>query len=783
MNKPFTHKAIALAIAASIPAGVAPVMAQEDMSFALEEVVVTAQKREQSLQDVPSTVNAIQGDNLTDLKLFNFSDLEQVTPGLDMRTIDGRAGSIALRGVDYNPNSAAAQAVDVYWNDITLGSNASGGVFQEMFDLGRVEILRGPQGTLQGRTSPAGAVAIHTAKPDMEEIEGYARTTFTNNSGNNSQFAASLPIVPGELSLRVAGVYNDNEIDEVQNILDGGVTDTNTRAGRITLAWEPSAILSTELVYQYLENDLQSYKTLTGVSSLTQGLPDLTGSDRKSISLQPDTYTGRFENVSLTVDWEIADHQVTFVSGYSEVSSVRDFDNAPGNSESGYDDLILPPAFGGNLTALFPQLGAAGSQLNSPQMMIDQNYASSQELRVASIDNEFWDYTVGLFYGNESGFFNRQLMQESSPAALAAVGGAAFFDSEVRAPFNIQSYGVFAHNMFQLTDHWSAQLGIRWQRQERTTEAAVFLLEDVVTPAATIPAETQLAVLIADALETGNSEKWTGSASLQYSFDEPDLVAYISAGTSYRPGGVTVAAANLNELTEFNEEDSWSLEMGFKSTWLDNRLRLNGALFHQNYSDYIGRAANITISTGQSISITHNGDANIQGLEADFELLLTKQWRVAGGASYVEAEYKDGAEIPCNGGAIPTGATAVSCDVGGLELGTQPRLSASISSDYSIPLDGFEGYVQGLYKFTGGRTDVDAPSGDLGGFGTFDVHVGIREGGGAWDLSLFARNLFDKEATDSMDPEIRTFDKNGSGYQTVKQVPQRLVGVSATYNF
>jgi iron complex outermembrane recepter protein len=261
------------------------------------------------------------------------------------------------------------------------------------------------------------------------------------------------------------------------------------------------------------------------------------------------------------------------------------------------------------------------------------------------------------------------------------------------------------------------------------------------------------------------------------------MVAYVNVGTSYRPGGVTVAAANLGNLTEYNEEDSWSLEVGLKSKWLDNRLRLNAAVFHQDYSDYIGRVSRVKINTGASASITTNGDATVQGIELDGEYLLSENWHLAGSLSYNEAEYKDGAQIPCNGPTIVSGEVAALCDVGGLELGTQPRFSASISSNYSVPFDLFEGYVSGLYKFTGRRTDVDAASGDLGGYGTMDLHLGARDYDGQWDISVFARNLFDKDATESIQPELRTLSGLDNGYLKANQIMPRLIGVSATYNF
>ncbi|BFM15792.1 TonB-dependent receptor [Maricurvus nonylphenolicus] len=782
MSKTFTRNltAVAVAVAVQTMSGYSLAEAGEE-TFSLEEIIVTAQKREQSLQDVPSTVNAIQGDALTDKKLFNFTDLEQVSPGLELRSIDGRAGSIALRGVDFNPNSGASAAVDVYWNDVTLGTNASGGVFQEMFDLGRVELLRGPQGTLQGRTSPAGAVAIHTAKPDMEEVEGYVRTTFTDNSGTNTQFASSLPIIPGELSVRVAGVYSDSELSEVKNYVDGDVSDTQTKAGRISVAWQPSDEFAAEFVYQYVENDLSNYSVLTGTSTLGQGLPTLSGSDLEAIQTQADVYNGRFENVSLKLDWEVLGHQVTFVSGYSEVSSVRDFDNALGNTKIGFDDHPV-------LTALYPQIGLTGTQLNNPQRMLDQNYASSQELRIASMDNEFWDYTVGVYYGNESGFYNNEFMREQffGPASL-------YFDTVASAPFDIQSYGAFAHNIFYLNDQWTAQVGIRWQRQERTVESSLYAAEDTTAPnpALVFSEGDELAQLIPDDLESLNSEAWTGSVSLQYAFADYDASAYVSAATSFRPGGATVSNKDLGELTEYNEEDSWSLEVGVKSSWLDNRLRLNSAIFYQDYSDYIGRANRVSLNpasaaNGGEGSITTNGDATVQGVEVDFEYLMAENWHIAGGVSYVEAEYKDGVTLPSNDCAFVGTETAAMCDVGGLELGTQAPFTASLSTDYTIPMDAFEIYMLGLYKFTGRRTDTDAPSGDLGGYGTFDLHLGLREASATWDVSLFVRNLFDKEATDNLQPESKTFGRapiETTGYLKTGQIAPRLIGLSATYNF
>jgi iron complex outermembrane recepter protein len=780
MSKLLTRSTLALAVAGSIHASLA--QAQADTSLVLEEVIVTAQKRAESVQDVPMTVNALQGDALDELKLFDFSELQLVTPGLDMRAIDGRAGSIALRGVDYNPNSAAAQAVDVYWNGITLGTNASGGVFQQMFDLARVEVLRGPQGTLQGRTSPAGAIAIHTKMPDPNEsVEGFVRATFTDNNGSNTQLGASVPLIEGKLAARIAAVYDENDMDEIDNILGGGTSNTETSAARISLRWYATESFSADLAYQYLDNDLSNHIIADGSSTLDQGLPDLSADDRKAINPQTDEFDGEYNYVSLTLDWEVADHDLTYVGGYSDLDSTRDFDVSSGNSKVGYDPVAV--------TGAYPQVGAAGSQLNNPQRMLDDNEAWSHELRLSSVDNTFFNYTLGLYYGEESGNFDRDLMR-----SLPAGGGnAAFFDTTAITPFDLEDYGVFAHTRFELNNEWSLQLGARWQEHKRDTKSALFTAEDVVTPNFSLAQGTELAQLIGPELESDTSDAVTGSATVQYAFAAVDAVSYLSVASSWRPGGVTVAAVDLGPYKVFEEEDSIAYELGIKSKLLDNRLRLNAAVFYQEFDSYIGRATRIPINrggvprpdgspTGES-SMTTNGDATVTGIETDFDFLLTPNWHFGGGASYVEAEYDDGEELPCVDGDIPAGNLLNTCDKGGESLGSQPKFMVRLNSDYSIGFDSFEGYVRGLYQYNGDRDDADAPGGELDGFSVFDLHLGLRDLDSRWDVSLFARNLFDEDAITSMQPEFRTFTGEGTGYLRAQVVPQQRFGISASYNF
>ena len=214
--------------------------------------MVTAQKRLESVQDIPATVNVIGGDTLKDFNIFNFTDLEALTPGLQIDSFTGRSGRMTLRGITYNPNSAAEASVTTYWNQAIVDSNA---IYQQLFDIQRIEVLRGPQGTLAGRTSPAGAINIHTARPNLDDFEGEVRATVTDNDGINTQLAASVPLVPGKLAVRFAGVFDDSDLDEISNDLTGEVTGSETTAGRVSLSWLPTDSLTIDFAAQYLERD------------------------------------------------------------------------------------------------------------------------------------------------------------------------------------------------------------------------------------------------------------------------------------------------------------------------------------------------------------------------------------------------------------------------------------------------------------------------------------------------------------------------------------------------
>jgi iron complex outermembrane receptor protein len=726
----------------------------------LEEVIVTAQKRTESVQDIPSTVNVVSGSAIKDFNVFNFQDLQALTAGLEIDSLTGRSGQISMRGISYDPNSAAEAAVTVYWNQALVDSNA---IYQQMFDMERVEVLRGPQGTLAGRTSPAGSINLHTAKPNMDEMEGEIRGTFTDNDGINTQVAFSYPLIPGQLAVRVAGVYDESDLDEIENDLNGDVSNEDTTAGRFSLSWLPTDALSVDLAVQYLERDRDNIEALEGASADPSLDPDgvlreLDAFDRRGAQVgfqgHIDNTDADFLNSSLVINWDIGNHTVTSVTGYHETDSTRTFDQARGNANP--DNVI-------------------------GRIATDDRDDWSQELRIANDSSESWEYMVGAYYENSDVEFTQD--NYLRPGFPLAPGSQL-----LRFPVELDRYGLFTHHTFHLTASWALQIGARYQEQESDRDLWIEGGPGGVPAAGVEPGELVLQVLT-DENKEYDDDSVTGEVTLQYQFDE-DVMVYGHVGTGWRPGAITVTGSPLpDEVLLFDSEDSISYELGFKSTLMGGAMRLNGAVFFQQFDDFISRVDRLSVRdlTGaiRTAGITANGDAEVWGAELEMDAILTENWTLGGSLSYTDSEYDDGEVLPCNvfdeDGApvIPEDQFVATCDVGGEPTGPAPDWTASINSEYSIPFDGFDGYGRVLYTYTGERYNRDL--GDLDSYQVVDLYLGVRAA--QWDIALFAKNLFDEEEIRTGTFATPTVARLVTGYGQRWPIQQRLLGVTASYSF
>jgi iron complex outermembrane receptor protein len=700
----------------------------------------------------------IDGDTLKDFNILQFTDFGALTAGLEINSFTGRSGRMNMRGIEFNPISAAEAAVTVYWNQAIVDSNV---VFQQMFDIQRLEVLRGPQGTLAGRTSPAGAINMHTARPNVDSIVGEVRATLTDNDGINTQVAASFPLIPGQLAVRVAGVFDESDLDEVKNDVTGDVTGDETIAGRISLRWLPTENFTADLAVQYLEREIDDMLVLEGD---TTGDPVL---DPEGVLRELDAYDRRgavlgvngvfddtdadFLTSSLVMEWELDSHTLTSVTGYHETESTWEYDNARGSANP--DNVARRIAY-------------------------DDRTDWTQELRIANNDGETWEYMLGVYYEDSDVLFTQdQYLPPASPLSPAS--------GLLQYPIEIQRWGFFTHNKFHLTEDWSLQLGLRYQEVEQDRDMFV-----VAGPLGFgfLPPGTPLNQVLSEENKKLEEDSTTGQVTLQYQVNDDSMV-YGLVGTGWRPGAMTVAGGALpQEVLLFDSEDSISYELGFKSILMGGAVRLNGSLYYQDFEDYISRRGGLNIIglDGEitTSGLTVNGDAEVWGAELDLTAILSDNWYLGGTLSYSEGEWDDGTELPCNefddNGApvIPEGQVVATCDVGGEPIGTAPDWSASINSEYSIPFGGVEGYGRILYTYTGDRFNS---LGDLDAYHIVNLYLGVRAEG--WNVELFARNLFDEEALRGGAENTSQVRRRPTGYGTRYVIPGRRIGLTASYRW
>ena len=767
--KIFTLRKTALAAALSIAA--APSVAQ----LVLEEVVVTAQKRSENVQDIAATVNVISGKDIEKYQAFDFSSIQQQTAGLTLASPNARNNIIAMRGVSVDPESGTATAVDTYWNDAIVRPDVA---FTQMYDLERIEILRGPQGTLQGRTSPAGAINIITKRADVDEAKGYIQLSAADNDGLNAQVAYGAPLIEGTLAVRVAADYDRSNGPNIQNLTTGfDDQEYETKSGRLSAAWNVTDTFNTQLIYQYLDQDLDDPKAMSGVDQ-QGGRPTLVPTDLKALALTNDTAELDFNVANLIMDWEVLDHEVTGIVGYTD-SSKKAYTAADRADSLRY----------------FVPATTAPTYQNSQTDVTSYSY----ELRLASQDNDFWDYLVGVYYQDQ----NTDTTFYANSVLLTQLPGVGFKTKSV-LPVNANNFAIFTFNTLQLTQDIQLEAGLRWTKYDGYAQATVNY--GGANDPGPLPSKEVVNDLFAPRFPivgisnpNTNANAVTGSLKLRYEWrDEVSLYAAYNRG--YRPGGTSIVPSpNIQFLPDpdafltYDEETSDAIELGAKSTLWDDRATLNVALYYQKFDGYLGftRGVQVVNDAGEPVDlpggIVYNGDANIWGIEVEGKVLLSERWDAGGALSYNKGEW-DGATQPCND---RVGNEVIgSCDIDGQPIGGEPEWSLSLNSEYFYPLKSTELYFRGLFKYTDDRLNTDASAGignvrsEFNSYQTLDLFTGLRSNDFAWDVSLWVKNVTDEdEVIYQQGPDQYDIALSGGSYTQTNILRERTFGMTARYNF
>jgi iron complex outermembrane recepter protein len=740
------RKYLALAVAA---AGLAQLHATsavaEEKAYQLEQVIVTSQKSDDRVQDIPSTINVVSGEQLDQFEITKFADLSQVTAGLSLDVLTSRRQSVNLRGVETNPDAGVADGVAVYWNDLNVRTDVA---FQQLFDVASIEVLRGPQGTLQGATSPAGAIHLHTRMPYLQDFSGNVSQTFSDNNGSNTEFGVDLPIIPGQLAVRVAGVYDAADVNDTKNITTGRQNTSMSKGGRFSAFYQPGEIFSAKLAYEHLEKTADSDVILSGSQA---GKPNLSPYDRYALTGINNVTNNRNNIASLNLSWDLGKNQIVWETGYYNSNQVAVLDSDLANRNNNFTLNIIP---------------------QKAERLV-------QEARLTTDISDTWTSLVGVYYQKDSSIASPVVNNNN-----ILLGGDFHTDLDIAS--HGETYAIFTHQKFQVFEDGLLELGLRYQalHQYNAADGAIILADGSVY--------RSIHEVTPEHTHDADAEVMTKSVKFSWTFT-PDLMAYASYDQGFRPGGLTattVSAPAIGPYLPYDEERSWGVETGIKSAWLDNRLQINADVFYQYFHNGQYRSQALLVNTDgkvgadtSTVRLVYGADSIIQGAELEVQGLITPDWSAGANVSYVDAKYDD-ATVPTSytGGpanTFPANVVLFHTTSSG-RVGSQPNWSATANTSYTLPLGPVDAYSTLLVKYQSSREDdsFNDSRGMVAGFATTNLYLGVRDADNVWDVSLFAKNLFNKEAQ-SLPPEI----DGTTTYLLARPIEGRVIGITGKYKF
>lgn len=759
----------------------------DDSAAASGDIIVTARRREESAQDVPLVVNAVTSRTLEKLNIRDLRDVSSVVPGLSLVTNANGVGSIAtLRGINFDVNSSGNNGtVEFYLNDEPV---ASGVVLQSMFDIGQVEVLRGPQGTLRGRASPSGSITVTTRLPDMDQFGGFLNGTATSLRGFNLQGGINVPIVKDMLALRVGGLYDDNDLNRVRSInpnAGGERPRQRTRAERVTLEFKPTDNVDIVGRYQHFVTNWHVFDQVESANLADPTRPaspvQLSPGDRASVMDLSRINRNTFDIFNVQAEWRFAGQKLNFVfaSTNSQLWSTRS-PNDVGNFFSGAAIDAANPVSAPNDPyatgfSTKPNLNTAAQSNHSTSNQ------RSYELRLSSDERLFGvvDYVVG-------GLINKSIIPFNLWSNTPIFAGAPppFGPLATVAVSNIVQRGsdiersAFGNVNVHIGDKTEISGGLRYISYKTDTT------KTLQTSAAGTPAP-----LPGNLKEDLHATIY--SASIKHRFND-NIMVYVSTGSSWRASAQTNGIidgisgldrfpfGNLASVLHLEPEKSKSYEIGFKTDWLDKRLHFNVTAFHQTFKNYfysapsIQVAQRVAIPAGGSTTGPNAGDtyafntlqivavdvpAKVDGVEGELGFQVTPDWNLSATAAYSVSKIKN-ATVPCNlPAAAPfygvNGAAFVAANGGqqygsclaNFRAGNSAPFSGSFQSEYAHPFsDKVAGFIRGLVTYNGNsKNDPTNPIDDIKAYALVNLFVGLRDPDGMWELTGYAKNVFDTQ--------------------------------------
>ena len=693
---------IAIWASASLCAGV--LQAQE-----LEEVVVTAERRAENLQEVPNAITALSADTVEQADIHDLTDIATRIPGLTFSPFSPGQNIVALRGASSNDDGAGTDnSVAVFVDDVYLGRVSN--INPEMFDIERVEVLRGPQGTLYGKNTIGGAINVVSTRPNTEETEGKFRINLGNYQRRDIAGLISGPIGDGWAGK--ASFSYRNRDGWVNNVyLNKQQKDDNVQAFRGQLLYSRDdfeAMFSADFNRLDIE-DMARTPIATGepgdpafwATKVPGSYAELCDGQGADCSAGPiDGYAKRDAwGASVKLNWNVDAGELISITAYRENEADWNMDS------TGTPMSPLPPLF---------------NQINDD--IFDRTNQFTQELRWVSNIGETIDFVAGLWYLSEETdrtecFDNDVTTSDCTPTAD---NGATDWYRQVN---QTTSYAAFGQFDWTFADQWELTLGGRYSADTKDIDNNAIAGDFVV---------------INQTFSNSVSEDWsafTPKLSLAY-FPNDVTTAYGAVSWGFKSGGFAAAPQGIEFTEPLDQEEALNFEIGLKADIASN-FRLNAALFSTDYQDLqIQTFGPLTAAAAFGTFQTFNaGDAEIQGIEVEATWVLTEQFTLSGFYALQDSEFGD-TNIP--GTAFP--------DQSGQDLIRAPEKKFNINADYIQTLaNGAELGVNFSWRYTGDQRGELEPWAVQPEFDLFDARLSWTSRSGALELALWGKNLANEE--------------------------------------
>ncbi len=768
--------AIPFALCAALAGAAAPSLAQ----ITLEEVIVTATKRSTSLQDTPVSIVALTGSALEDLGITNFDEYALMLPSVSYSSSGPGQSQVYMRGAadGGDGNASGSQpSVAIYLDEqpvTAIGRNLD----LHVYDIQRVEALAGPQSTLFGASSQSGTLRIITNKPQMDEFEaGFDFSASTTKSGDPSYTMEGYVNQPlsDSAALRLV-VWNKEDggyIDNIAGTRDSWIYDNGNSTiiseDNSAVAKENFNELSTQGMRAAVKVDLNEQWSATA-SYLMQNQdaegvwfhdPENPNGEIGELQVQrfgDDSSEDEFQQAGLTVEGDLGFASLVYAGSFmdrdvilnTDYSDYSDYNNSSWITYASCDYYY-----------------AADSACTSMSIFYsaDNHYQrDTHELRLQSqLDGDF-QFVVGAYFEEASHTYrqewNQPGMSKGPDYALFDEADLWYLTDQHRSD---EQTALFGELTFQLTDALSATLGGRYFETESSLQGVTGYGTQTLIDwgYATLDVDTETE-------DSGSIYK----ANLNYSFNDNGMI-YGTVSEGYRPGGINRDETAVVSRTYAPDYIS-NYEFGWKTQWLDNRLRWNGAAYHMEWTDMQHTRYDLA-QYGSPVGLTVNvTEAEIDGFETDITFLVHEGWTIAGGLAYNQAENTQAFTI--GGKVAPVGT----------RLPNVPELKFNFNSRYNFELANQSAYVQVVYAYVDESYDslFANPEGDASvelrekqvDYTNIKLSAGIENE--QWGLDFFVDNLSDERA------ELTRGAQGNSGWDsTITANRPRTVGVKYKMRF